>query len=93
VSWATARQSTRRHPAERRQRHPDHGCPGQADRQVELRDPAERHREAAERRLRRQPTTYKTPKNLQPGTYTYFCRVHPFMRGAFRVVPKKKIRG
>ena len=20
-----------------------------------------------------------------PGTYTYFCRVHPFMRGAFRV--------
>ena len=23
--------------------------------------------------------------NLQPGTYTYFCRIHPFMRGAFRV--------
>ena len=22
----------------------------------------------------------------KPGTYTYFCRVHPFMRGAFRVV-------
>ena len=21
----------------------------------------------------------------QPGTYTYFCRIHPFMRGAFRV--------
>ena len=21
-----------------------------------------------------------------PGTYTYFCRIHPFMRGAFRVV-------
>ena len=20
-----------------------------------------------------------------PGTYTYFCRIHPFMRGAFRV--------
>ena len=34
-------------------------------------------------------TVYKTPKNLTPGTYSYFCRVHPFMRGAFRVVPKK----
>jgi hypothetical protein len=33
---------------------------------------------------------YKTPKNLTPGTYSYFCRVHPFMRGAFRVVPKKQ---
>ncbi len=30
--------------------------------------------------------TWKTPSNLNPGTYTYFCRVHPFMRGAFRVV-------
>ncbi len=29
--------------------------------------------------------TWKTPKNLNPGLYTYFCRVHPFMRGAFRV--------
>ena len=29
--------------------------------------------------------TYKTPKNLKSGTYTYFCRVHPFMRGSFRV--------
>jgi hypothetical protein len=29
---------------------------------------------------------YKTPVNLAPGTYTYFCRIHPFMRGAFRVV-------
>ena len=34
--------------------------------------------------------TWKTPKNLKPGTYTYFCRVHPFMRGAFRV--KKRAR-
>jgi hypothetical protein len=34
--------------------------------------------------------TWKTPKSLSPGTYTYFCRVHPFMRGAFRVVPGKK---
>jgi hypothetical protein len=29
--------------------------------------------------------TWKTPRHLRPGTYTYFCRVHPFMRGAFRV--------
>jgi plastocyanin len=26
------------------------------------------------------------PQSLQPGTYTYFCRIHPFMRGAFRVL-------
>jgi plastocyanin len=32
--------------------------------------------------------TWKTPKNLSAGTYTYFCRIHPFMRGAFRVVGK-----
>jgi hypothetical protein len=35
------------------------------------------------------PTTgalqWQTPSNLAPGTYTYFCRIHPFMRGAFRV--------
>jgi plastocyanin len=30
--------------------------------------------------------TWSTPKNLDAGTYTYFCRIHPFMRGAFRVV-------
>jgi plastocyanin len=30
--------------------------------------------------------TWSTPADLSPGTYTYFCRVHPFMRGAFRVV-------
>jgi plastocyanin len=28
---------------------------------------------------------WQTPSNLSPGTYTYFCRIHPFMRGAFRV--------
>jgi plastocyanin len=28
---------------------------------------------------------YRTPDDLDPGTYTYFCRIHPFMRGAFRV--------
>jgi plastocyanin len=37
-------------------------------------------------------TEWKTPKTLQAGTYTYFCRIHPFMRGAFKVVPKKKIK-
>jgi plastocyanin len=31
--------------------------------------------------------TWSTPTDLDPGTYTYFCRVHPFMRGAFRVLP------
>ncbi|HWH92309.1 MAG TPA: hypothetical protein VNT03_00485 [Baekduia sp.] len=30
--------------------------------------------------------TWTTPKTLAAGTYTYFCRIHPFMRGAFRVV-------
>jgi plastocyanin len=38
---------------------------------------------------RRVPATgsleWQTPSNLAPGTYTYFCRIHPFMRGAFRV--------
>jgi hypothetical protein len=29
--------------------------------------------------------TWKTPKSLGAGTYTYFCRIHPFMRGSFRV--------
>ena len=24
-------------------------------------------------------------QNLKSGTYTYFCRIHPFMRGSFRV--------
>jgi plastocyanin len=36
------------------------------------------------------PTTghidWSTPTSLPPGTYTYFCRIHPFMRGAFVVV-------
>ena len=30
-------------------------------------------------------TSWETPTDLSPGTYTYFCRVHPYMRGAFRV--------
>ncbi|HEV7847666.1 MAG TPA: hypothetical protein VGO83_15530 [Thermoleophilaceae bacterium] len=28
---------------------------------------------------------WTTPTGIKPGTYTYFCRIHPFMRGAFRV--------
>jgi hypothetical protein len=30
--------------------------------------------------------SWSTPKNLKPGTYTFFCRIHPFMRGMFMVV-------
>lgn len=30
-------------------------------------------------------TTWSTPSDLQQGTYTFFCRLHPFMRGSFRV--------
>jgi hypothetical protein len=28
---------------------------------------------------------YETPPLTDPGTYTYFCRIHPFMRGSVRV--------
>jgi plastocyanin len=31
-------------------------------------------------------TRWSTPASLPTGTYTYFCRIHPFMRGGFRVV-------
>jgi plastocyanin len=34
--------------------------------------------------------TWKTPQDLPSGTYTYFCRIHPFMRGAFRVEAQPK---
>jgi plastocyanin len=37
--------------------------------------------------------TWKTPDNLAPGTYTYFCRIHPFMRGSFRVQPPSSCAG
>ncbi|MCW2991072.1 MAG: hypothetical protein JWM73_1666, partial [Solirubrobacterales bacterium] len=37
--------------------------------------------------------TWSTPKNLKAGTYAYFCRVHPFMRGSFRVVKKSRRTG
>jgi plastocyanin len=36
-----------------------------------------------------QRITWRTPKTIRPGTYTYFCRVHPFMRGAFRVAKQR----
>jgi hypothetical protein len=32
-----------------------------------------------------QRADWYTPRDLKPGTYSYFCRVHPSMRGAFRV--------
>lgn len=35
-----------------------------------------------------QRNTWKTPADLPAGTYSYFCRVHPFMRGGFRVKGK-----
>jgi hypothetical protein len=30
----------------------------------------------------------ETPADLAVGKYAYFCRIHPWMRGAFEVVPK-----
>jgi hypothetical protein len=30
--------------------------------------------------------SWSTPTNLPPGTYTFYCRIHPFMRGVFRIV-------
>jgi plastocyanin len=36
--------------------------------------------------------TWQTPKDLPTGTYTYFCRIHPFMRGSFRVEPQASPR-
>jgi hypothetical protein len=29
---------------------------------------------------------WTTPANLPPGTYTFYCRIHPWMRGVFRIV-------
>jgi hypothetical protein len=29
---------------------------------------------------------WSTPTNLPPGTYAFFCRIHPWMRGVFRVL-------
>ena len=36
--------------------------------------------------------TWNTPQDLPTGTYTYFCRIHPFMRGSFRVESQSKPR-
>ena len=36
-----------------------------------------------------QSSAYTTPALTNPGTYTYFCRIHPFMRGAIRVKGQK----
>jgi len=33
--------------------------------------------------------TWSTPANMPVGTHTFFCRIHPLMRGAFRVVEPK----
>ena len=30
--------------------------------------------------------TARTPEDLPVGRYSYFCRIHPWMRGAFEVV-------
>jgi hypothetical protein len=30
--------------------------------------------------------SWSTPQNLPPGTYTFFCRIHPYMRGVFRII-------
>jgi plastocyanin len=32
-----------------------------------------------------QSAVYTTPPLTKSGTYTYFCRIHPFMRGSIRV--------
>ena len=30
--------------------------------------------------------SWSTPTNLAAGTYTFYCRIHPWMRGVFRIV-------
>ncbi|MFL5823940.1 MAG: hypothetical protein ACJ764_10910 [Solirubrobacteraceae bacterium] len=30
--------------------------------------------------------SWSTPASLPPGTYTFFCRIHPWMRGVFRII-------
>lgn len=32
---------------------------------------------------------WSTPTSLPAGTYTYYCRIHPFMRGSFIVEPRE----
>ena len=59
-----------------------------AERPGALRLGQPRLRAGRARRRRPSGSRWRTPKTIRPGTYTYFCRVHPFMRGAFRVTPK-----
>jgi hypothetical protein len=33
---------------------------------------------------------WRTPRRLHTGLYTYFCKIHPFMRGSFRVKGRPK---
>ncbi|MFM8527258.1 MAG: hypothetical protein ACKOBH_03965 [bacterium] len=35
---------------------------------------------------------FTTPRIRKAGTYSYFCRIHPYMRGSFRVAKAKKAR-
>lgn len=35
----------------------------------------------------------ETPADMKPGLYTYFCRIHPWMRGAFRIEPQGPAAG
>jgi len=38
-----------------------------------------------------EPNQYTTPPLRKAGkTYTYFCRIHPFMRGSVRTKPKRR---
>jgi hypothetical protein len=30
--------------------------------------------------------SWSTPTTLKPGTYTFYCRIHPWMRGVFRII-------
>jgi hypothetical protein len=30
--------------------------------------------------------SWNTPTNLPPGTYAFFCRIHPWMRGVFKII-------
>jgi hypothetical protein len=30
--------------------------------------------------------SWNTPSDLPPGTYTFYCRIHPWMRGLFRII-------
>ena len=85
-----------------RQRHlaHDHRVQGAVRRQDRHRVPARRTAQpqfdsgelGTRTRRRAGSVTWSTPTNLPPGTYTYFCRIHPFMRGAFRVVAEVETR-